>query len=255
MTPVLQMTQIDYNNRTYEDILREFQMLFANAMKAFQLIPVMYNRLTLVDKLSHNQTVKKIHDDHIHLQGFSPRSIRRYLPADNPAVPPRVRPTWPKKSITQPVNEQMLSINKQCKGKNRSTTNSIFLNKTKVSMIENEKPELDRMQKIEDEKQQLDEQVTTLKTLHKTDKATIKDLNNMISNGSFVTAEHVLSRATGENITFEFSIGIKEVKHYVSSITATESTENLWFNVTINKESNKVIEICLGRRTSDNIMT
>jgi hypothetical protein len=89
MTPVLQMTQIDYNNRTYEDILREFQMLFANAMKAFQLIPVMYNRLTLVDKLSHNQTVKKIHDDHIHLQGFSPRSIRRYLPADNPAVPPQ----------------------------------------------------------------------------------------------------------------------------------------------------------------------
>jgi hypothetical protein len=208
-----------------------------------------------VDKLSHTQAVKKIHDDHSHLEGFSSRSIRRCLPPDNPAVPPRVRPTWPKKSITQPVNEQMLSINKQCKGKNRSTTNSIFLNKTKVSMIENEKPELDRMQKIEDEKQQLDEQVTTLKTLRKIDKATIKDLNNMISNGSFVTAEHVLSRATGENITFEFSIGIKEVKHYVSSITATESTENLWFNVTINKESNKVIEICLGRRTSDNIMT
>ena len=167
----------------------------------------------------------------------------------------RIRPTWPKKSITQSVNEQMLSNNEQCKEKNRSSTDSIFQNKTEVSMIESEKSELNGMQKIEDEKQQLYEQVTTLKTLHKIDKATIKDLNNMISNSSFVTAEHVLSSTSGENITFEFSIGIEEVKHYISSVTATESTENLWFNVTINKESDKIIEICLGRRTSGNIIT
>jgi hypothetical protein len=149
----------------------------------------------------------------------------------------------------------MLSNDEQCKEKNQSSANSVFQNKTEFSMIEGEKPELACMQKIEDEKQQLYEQVTTLKTLHKIDKATIKDLNNIISNSSFVTAEHVLSSTNGDNITFEFSIGIEEVKHYISSVTATESTKNLWFNITVNKESDKVIEICLGRRTSDTITT
>jgi|SRR5690348_764407 hypothetical protein len=52
-------TQDDYNNLTYEDLSTEFQALFPKAMRAHQLISLMYDRLTLVDKLSHTQAVKK----------------------------------------------------------------------------------------------------------------------------------------------------------------------------------------------------
>jgi len=125
-------TQDDYNNITYEDLSTEFQALFPKAMRAHQLISLMYDRLTLVDKLSHTQAVKKIHDDHSHLEGFSSRSIRRCLPPDNPAVPHRVRPTWPKKSITQLVNKQMLSINEQCKEKIDQQLIPLFKAKLKI---------------------------------------------------------------------------------------------------------------------------
>ena len=61
----------------------------------------MYNRLTLVDNLSHREALAKIYDDHKHLSGFSRRNIRRNLPLDNVTVPRRIRPSWPKNSITE----------------------------------------------------------------------------------------------------------------------------------------------------------
>src|SRR5690242_8322670 len=106
-------TQDDYNNLTYEDLSTEFQALFPKAMRAHQLISLMYDRLTLVDKLSHSQAVKKIHNDHSHLEGFSSRSIRRYLPPDNPIVPRRVRPPRPKNSETQTDVNVKLTNNEQ----------------------------------------------------------------------------------------------------------------------------------------------
>ncbi len=160
------------------------------------------------------------------------------------------------KSITQPNKEFKLSNSEQSEQyaeKDQSITNSIFLNKE--VLIESEQQELDRIQRIEDEKQHLAEQVTTLEKLHNRDKATIKDLNEVISNGSFVVAEHILSRTCGENIIFEFSIGIEEVKKYISLFTAKESIESLWFSGTVSKDTGKVIEIRLGRRISDNIET
>lgn len=98
----------EYDSRSYEELSKEFQ---EKASRAFELIPLMYNRLTLVDKLSHTEAVKKIHDDHLHLEGFSSRSIRRYLPADNPVVPHRARPSWPKNSDTQTYSDGQLSNN------------------------------------------------------------------------------------------------------------------------------------------------
>ena len=60
----------------------------------------MYDRLTIEDKLSHKEAASKIYEDHKHLQGFSPRNIRRSLMSlDNPNVPRRrsrkIGPTWP----------------------------------------------------------------------------------------------------------------------------------------------------------------
>src|SRR5215469_306848 len=88
----------EYEKRSYQDLSSEFKRLCGRAV---QLIPLMYNRLTLVDNLSHKEAVTKIYNDHRHLSGFSGRNIRRNLPTDNVTVPRRIRPSWPKNSITK----------------------------------------------------------------------------------------------------------------------------------------------------------
>jgi len=58
----------------------------------------MYNRLTLIDNLSHKAAFTRMCEDHKGLPGFSGRNIRRYLPTDNPNIPRRVRTPRPKTS-------------------------------------------------------------------------------------------------------------------------------------------------------------
>jgi hypothetical protein len=103
----------EYNHRTYEDLSDELQKIYPIATRAFELIPLMYNRLTLVDGLTHKNALEKIVADHQHLSGFSERNIRRYLPMENPTVPKRVRPPCPKNSITQSNNLSQLSNTEQ----------------------------------------------------------------------------------------------------------------------------------------------
>ena len=91
----------EYQRRTYEDLSNELQKIYPIAARAFELIPLMYNRLTLVDGLTHRNAFEKIVADHQHLSGFSARNIRRHLPSGNLTVPKRVRPSWPKNSITE----------------------------------------------------------------------------------------------------------------------------------------------------------
>ncbi len=92
------MESIDnnYQTRTYEELSQEFKQLYATAIRALNLIPIMYNRLTIVDKLTHKAAVTKIREDHKDLPGFSGRNIRRYIPTDNPSIPRRIRPPRPK---------------------------------------------------------------------------------------------------------------------------------------------------------------
>ena len=99
---------IEYEKRSYEDLSLEFQRLYPSAVRAFELIPLMYNRLTLVEKLLHKEAYKKICDDHRHLSGFSSRNISRYLPSDNPSVPRRVRTSCPKNSSDKIIEPQKL---------------------------------------------------------------------------------------------------------------------------------------------------
>ena len=105
--------EFEISNRSYEDLSLEFQKLYPYAMRAFELIPLMYNRLTLVDKLSHKEALTKIYDDHKHLSGFSQRNIRRYLPSDNQVTPRRVRPPRPKNSFAEIIEPTKLSITQQ----------------------------------------------------------------------------------------------------------------------------------------------
>lgn len=87
-------------------------------LKAFELIAQMYNRLTLVDGLTHKDAFAKMHNDHEHLRGFSPRNIRRYLPANNPNIPRRVRTSRPKNSPTETSVETSFSDTKHNDEKN-----------------------------------------------------------------------------------------------------------------------------------------
>ncbi|HZD81406.1 MAG TPA: hypothetical protein VE076_00900, partial [Nitrososphaeraceae archaeon] len=105
--------EFEISNRSYEDLSLEFQKLYPSAVRAFELIPLMYNRLTLVDKLSHKEALTKIYDDHKHLSGFSPRNIRRYLPSDNQVTHRRVRPPCPKNSFAEIIEPTKLSITQQ----------------------------------------------------------------------------------------------------------------------------------------------
>jgi len=100
----------EISDRSYEDLSLEFQRLYPSAVRAFELIPLMYNRLTLVDKLSHKEAFTKICDDHKHLSGFSTRNISRYLPSDNPSVPRRVRTSCPKNSFAETSDLAKLSV-------------------------------------------------------------------------------------------------------------------------------------------------
>jgi hypothetical protein len=103
----------EYEKRSYEDLSLEFQRLYPSAVRAFELIPLMYNRLTLVDKLPHKEAYNKIYDDHRCLSGFSTRNISRYLPSDNPSVPRRVRTSCPKNSYVETNEPAKLSITQQ----------------------------------------------------------------------------------------------------------------------------------------------
>src|ERR1043166_635613 len=69
-------TEDEYKTRTYEDLSSEFQKLYSQVVRAYQLIPQMYNRLTIVDRLSHIEAILKMANDHKHLPGFSDRNVR-----------------------------------------------------------------------------------------------------------------------------------------------------------------------------------
>jgi hypothetical protein len=102
ITAIRQSNNLDeYKHKSYEELSREFQEVYPAAVRAFLLIPQMYNRLTLIDRLTHKDALTKIHNDHDHLPGFTERNIRRYLPANNPNIPRRVRTSRPKISMTE----------------------------------------------------------------------------------------------------------------------------------------------------------
>jgi hypothetical protein len=104
----------EYQKRSYDDLSSEFQRLYPRVIR---LIPLMYNRLTLVDKLSHKEAITKIYNDHRDLPGFSRRNICRDLPLDNATVPRRIRPSRPKNSIIEseaiPTSEEAIPTSKE----------------------------------------------------------------------------------------------------------------------------------------------
>ena len=122
----------EYEQHTYEQLSQEFTELYPAAARAFELIPLMYNRLTLVDGLTHREAVAKIHNDHNHLSGFTERNIRRYLPGDNPKIPRRIRTSCPNNSVTEISTEQDISNTEHTNERNQQ------LSKIRNNNFENE---------------------------------------------------------------------------------------------------------------------
>ena len=54
----------EYKYKSYEVLSQEFKEVYAAAARAFELIPQMYNRLTLVDGLPHEDALAKMQNDH-----------------------------------------------------------------------------------------------------------------------------------------------------------------------------------------------
>ncbi|MFZ0512486.1 MAG: hypothetical protein WAM14_12835 [Candidatus Nitrosopolaris sp.] len=130
----------EYQERSYQDLSSEFQRLYP---RVIHLIPLMYNRLTLVDKLSHKEAVAKIYNDHQHLSGFSRRNIRRNLPLDNVTVPRRIRPSWPKNSTTKTADASKLSHT--IHGQQQDTQNRDDSKET-ISFVESDKASRETVQ-------------------------------------------------------------------------------------------------------------
>jgi len=130
----------EYQRRSYDDLSSEFQRLYPRVIR---LIPLMYNRLTLVDKLSHKEATAKIYNDHRDLPGFSRRNIRRYLPLDNATVPRRIRPSRPKNSIIESeeapelsgtIHEQNQNVQTIASNNLKTTTNPLDESLTEVEI-------------------------------------------------------------------------------------------------------------------------
>ena len=130
----------EYQKRSYDDLSSEFQRLYPRVIR---LIPLMYNRLTLVDKLSHKEATAKIYNDHRDLPGFSRRNIRRYLPLDNATVPRRIRPSRPKNStieseeapeLSGTIHEQNQNVQTIASNNLKTTTNPLDESLTEVEI-------------------------------------------------------------------------------------------------------------------------
>ena len=99
----------DYNNRSYDELSKELK---TSITRAYTLIPLMYTRLTQVDGFSYKEAVRKLHNDHKDLPGFSHRNVHRCLPKDLPGIPRRVVPLRHKSSSTEQMKTTKLSVTK-----------------------------------------------------------------------------------------------------------------------------------------------
>ncbi len=133
-----------FQNRTYDELSIEFRQLYPAALRAFQLIPLMYNRLTLVDSLTHKVALRKIYDDHKDLPGFSRRNIYRSLPKDNPCIPRKIVPERHKTSSTVTEMANSLSVTEKAKA-------------TATESKENERESCPNCQLLRTKKEELEE--------------------------------------------------------------------------------------------------
>ena len=241
-------TEDEYKTRTYEDLSSEFQKLYSQVVRAYQLIPQMYNRLTIVDRLSHKEAMLKIANDHKHLPGFSDRNVRRYLPSYNPNRPRRVRTPRPKNSATISVDNPKLSMSehKQNELINASTSTRIETSSstdmdydvTKISPLQ-----LDKRGQIVSPSSSSSPPPTT------TSKSTIDHPSSPSDNSN-----QVQNDKNDNHLHFEFGLPVHEVLRRLipgipGIITKEDNEKQIWFSGIFDKSTCQVISATVGRTT------
>ncbi len=241
ITTISQSDDLDeYKYKSYEELSREFQEVYPAVARAFVLIPQMYNRLTLVDGLTHKDALVKIHNDHDHLSGFTERNIRRYLPANNPNIPRRVRTPRPKNSIIEISKEIFFSNTKSDDDRNRQSIKNFVVDDTSTDkrsetpygVTSKTQEDLDCQELSEDQKLDAQKKTTTLST---TDRILIAPSSSHSSNKLNKTdleADNILN--------FEVSLSYRDIQRYIAALRKKGKNE-VWFSVTINAGTGKMI--------------
>jgi hypothetical protein len=147
----------------------------------------MYNRLTLVDNVSHKEALIKIRKDHRNLEGFSARNIHRYLPSSNPNIPRRVVIPRHNNSLTETKQVEKFSPTKYKESLDAESDNDT----TKASSNINNDISSYTEQELRNENQQLKGKIEDLE--RRLDIAAEKEsaLNGALVQTSFKTANQM----------------------------------------------------------------
>jgi hypothetical protein len=237
----------EYQNRTYDELSSEFQKLLPSAIRASELIALMYNRLTLVENFSHKEAVTKIHDDHKHLAGFSNRNIRRSLPLDNLNVPRRIRPRWPKNSYTEVNEPPKLSNTTQEQDRNLNyDTDKNSTNFTKaVSSSAGLKQPYNSLKECSGCKELYIANLELKEALQKTNQLTTADKVVAAATDSF---EYSYNKEC-EILDFEFYLLKQQILDHIGQpyVWIKDADLKVWFCGTIDRKNGCVISAKPGR--------
>jgi len=227
---------IDYQSRTYEELSNEFQNLYTSAIRAFQLIPAMYNRLTLVNKLTHKEALERMRDDHKHLPGFSMRNLYRYLPSDNPNIPRRVVTPRHKNTEIKIDTAGQLGVAKE--------------EGTKVESVDGQNHNYEkeiRIQELEDNLNQHDYDLkdNVFQNAGLSTQVKFREqlrLSNNPNNVDKLPCNH-------DVVDFEFRLSWETVREYMSLTFKSGRTLEVWFHGRFHKLTGKIIEVYPGRKS------
>ena len=228
---------------TYEELSSEFKKLYPTALRALQLISLMYDRLTTEDRLSHKEAIFRIYDDHKHLQGFSSRNIRRSLMSlDNPKIPHRtgrkIRPSWPN-SIDIDDRENTELPYKSSVGEQNTMLGNDLTRKTECSncsllSLQTQKLEKEKSKVVEGYDQTLQiikEQAQKIVELQDTKSQSIQPVTN---NDDILEIEMaLLYEPLRQAMTTAFKL--KEKK--------------FWFTIRFSKNTGSIVTVYTGRKS------
>lgn len=242
------MDALQFENNTcksvaYEDLSNEFQSLYPTVVRAYQLIGMMYNRLTLIDGFGHREAFKKIYEDHKHLSGFSSRNLRRYLPQDNPNVPHRVRTSRPNSSGTEIIRHPESNNNK-----NQSKIEAQAIELHNDNNITRENAGNERIKELEEELKQLNQELENKRAENAGLSTNVGSLERKVAVLDKKNENDVFSSTQEDIINFELAFEWIPVFDYMNELYKKGLTSKVWFSGAINRKTGKVIASYVGRR-------
>ena len=254
----IESSEGSYEDRPYEELSKEFQEKWPTAVRAFELIPLMYNRLTKVDEYTHKAAMNKINNDHAHLPGFSKRNIRRYLPADNPNVPHRIRTPRPKNSITENDSGEKFSdsgLDEQGYGSKDSNIDSAGGSSSHDAGDEKDhKPregheqlptipegnDCPNCQELRDKIKGLEEELEYLNT-----QVQARQEDEEFHRESFA---YNSESKNYRPLDFEFCLKLRDLRKYAASrFREAGDNADVWFNGTIDPKTQEVVAAYVGK--------